>query len=168
MKAEQLLTLASLIRSACVGPDQYPAWCDDEIRHLDEPPFWLLALAIEQDKIAAAGILLDAAEYVMTGRWHILETSHLQVAFMLLYYRNGATTWEAFLNGAINTSRGKPSAWPVDDLERFLNAYIASNRNVSVELHQAAHLEGVFAEEVEEIISLASVFPLPQLFSTTR
>jgi hypothetical protein len=164
MNAEQLLTLACLVRSDSISPDQYIQWCDAEIRRLDSPPSWILALTVEQDKIAAADLLLDEANYVMTGRWHILETSHLQVAFMLLLHRSGATSWEGFLNGAINASRNKPSAWPVGDLERLLNAYIANDRSESVELHQAAHLAEVFAEEVGEIMSLDSVFPLRQLF----
>jgi hypothetical protein len=163
MTPHQLVTLASLIDSEAIESHCYIGWCDELIRAQDVPPTWVLELSAERTPRKAAEVLLAQANYVMTERWHILETGHLATAYAFLEYRSGCTSWEEFLRTAIRLSRVKYSVWPSTDFERFLEAYVGSERAPSVAFAQAKHLEHVLDEELDELSSLHTAFPLEPL-----
>jgi len=160
LTSSQLVTLACLIHSGAVEPEQYISWSEKTIIETERPPYWILQLAVEHNPRAATLLLLDEAKYVMDGRWHILEVGHLEIAFVFVRYQHGICSWEAFLRGAINIAKRRPSQWSAHDFERFLDAYLSSGTNSSLAYHQAQHMEGVLDEEIAELASLDPIFPL--------
>ncbi|WP_298208461.1 hypothetical protein [Acidovorax sp.] len=163
MSPDQLVTLASLVHSGSIGVPCYIAWCDELIREESAPPAWVLELSIERTPRKAAEILLAQANYVMSERWYILETSHLASAYEFLRYRSHRMSWEDFLRTAIRISHTKYSVWPTSDFERFLEAYVENEFASSVEYAQAKHLEQVLDEELHELACLDAAFPLEPL-----
>lgn len=163
MTPDQLITLASLIDTEAIGFPCYADWCDALIRAENAPPAWVLELSVERTPRKVAEILLAQANYVMSERWHILETGHLATAYAFLRYRSGRTSWEDFLRTAVLISHAKYSVWPTSDFDRFLEAYVENELASSIAHAQAKYLEQVLDEELNELASLHAVFSLEPL-----
>ncbi len=157
----QLITLACLIHSGDIPVGQYIGWAEKTLLEQANQPYWVVQLVGEFDTRKAAAILLQEAGYGMDGRWHVLDWGGLQIALLFLRYRTNSTAWSDFLTGAIRIATSKASPLPVSDYQRLLDAFGEYDESPAISHNQAAHIEQILQEEILELKTLASSFPLP-------
>jgi hypothetical protein len=86
---ESLLTWIAAIESEYATPQEWIAWADNCIERLDEPPLWVLDLAMQKTHQAAFAVLQPARWRLDKRVWEKVDSTGMIIGFLFLRFERG-------------------------------------------------------------------------------
>ncbi|MGG2028293.1 hypothetical protein AB1282_21560 [Gottfriedia sp. S16(2024)] len=154
--------IVEMIDSGLIFYKHYYLWCDSIIESLENPPYWILELAITKSSNDASGIVSEYAysDLETLSPDFYIKFNNLHLACLFLSSKNGELSWNTLLRESGHYSDGSICKIDCTFFYEMLNKYEDSLQSFELKREQMNEIERMLSDEIEEIIEIYKVFQM--------
>lgn len=140
--------VSMMIESGLIWYEHYYHWADEIIMAMDEPPFWVIEIAVVKHRVKALAVVNEFVYSEPFESFNAESYTDEYVACLFLRYKSGEICWATFLNEAGDFTDGDNGHRYCEYFFYRLNDLEESMYSKELELGQRAEIEREYGRAI--------------------